>query len=474
MPGFRIIQGGMGVGVSDWRLAKAVSQLGQLGVVSGTGLSVLLARRLQQGDLGGHMRRAIAQFPVPGVAQRILDQHFIEGGKPAGQPFAPTPMPNLHLGQALTELTVVANFVEVFLAKEGHGGVVGINYLEKVQVPTLASLYGAMLAGVDYVLMGAGIPRFIPGALDHLAKGEATELRIDVEDSVAGEQHLDRFDPVAFYGRQSPPLRRPAFLAIISSATLAMTLARKSNGKVDGFVIEGATAGGHNAPPRGALQLSDRGEPIYGVRDDVDLGKVRELGLPFWLAGGFAEPEKLAQAIAAGASGVQVGTAFAFCEESGIAEDLKQKVIQMCQEGPVDVFTDPAASPTGFPFKVLHVAGTLSEPAEYERRTRVCDAGYLRRAYRRTDGTVGYRCAAEPPEQYVAKGGLLEDTIGRKCLCNALFANIGLAQPFRTGGFEGALVTAGDDVANLPRLLKPGHSTYTAADVLRYLLKDRP
>ena len=30
-------------------------------------------------------------------------------------------------------------------------------------------LYGAMLAGVDYVLMGAGIPRTIPGILDSLA-----------------------------------------------------------------------------------------------------------------------------------------------------------------------------------------------------------------------------------------------------------------------------------------------------------------
>jgi len=34
----RIIQGGMGIAVSDWRLARAVSRLGQLGVVSGTAI----------------------------------------------------------------------------------------------------------------------------------------------------------------------------------------------------------------------------------------------------------------------------------------------------------------------------------------------------------------------------------------------------------------------------------------------------
>ena len=52
-----IIQGGMGIGVSGWRLARAVSQLGQLGVVSGTALDLLLTRQLQLGDTGGHLRR---------------------------------------------------------------------------------------------------------------------------------------------------------------------------------------------------------------------------------------------------------------------------------------------------------------------------------------------------------------------------------------------------------------------------------
>lgn len=248
-----------------------------------------------------------------------------------------------------------------------------------------------------------------------------------------------------------------------------MTLARKANGRVDGFVVEGATAGGHNAPPRGPLQLNRRGEPLYGLRDVADLDKIRALNLPSWLAGGFGRPGKVVEAQAAGASGIQVGTAFAFCEELGIDLELKQRVIDASRSGAADVFTDPAASPTGFPLKVLRLSGTLSESATLDARVRVCDLGFLRHAYREEDGTLGYRCPAEPVEQYVRKGGRMEETVGRKCLCNGLFANIGFGQ-VRSSGVEEPLVTAGDDVGNVHQFLRTGRTTYSAADVVDYLL----
>ncbi len=219
------------------------------------------------------------------------------------------------------------------------------------------------------------------------------------------------------------------------------------------------------------MQLNVRGEPVYGPRDVTDLEKVRELGLPFWLAGGFATPAKLAEALADGASGIQVGTAFAFCEESEIVPLLKNRALELSRTGLADVYTDPAASPTGFPFKVLQLQGTLSDAATYTLRSRICDLGYLRHPYIRPDGTVGYRCPAEPAQQYLAKGGQLADTVGRKCICNALFATIGMGQHQATGTEENALVTAGDDAVDVARFLKPGHSSYTAADVIRYLLK---
>src|SRR5580693_9118664 len=102
----KIIQGGMGAGVSDWRLARAVSQTGQLGVVSGTALATILARRLQTGDPDGQMRRALAEFPVPAVAAKVLADYFIPGGKPADAPFKFTPLPGLDANADYIALTV--------------------------------------------------------------------------------------------------------------------------------------------------------------------------------------------------------------------------------------------------------------------------------------------------------------------------------------------------------------------------------
>jgi NAD(P)H-dependent flavin oxidoreductase YrpB (nitropropane dioxygenase family) len=466
----QIIQGGMGAGVSDWRLARAVSKNGQLGVVSGTALAAILVRRLQVGDPDGQMRHALEKFPVPGIAEQILADYFIPGGKPANVPFKLSPLPGLTPSPDFVALTVAANFVEVFLAKEGHAGLVGINFLEKLQFPTLASVFGAMLAGVDYVLMGAGIPRAIPGVLDRLARGEAVELKIDVEGALPGEEFHSTFDPAAFCGGQAPVLKRPNFLGIIASATLAMTLARKSSGQVNGFIVEGETAGGHNAPPRGPMQLNAQGEPIYGPRDVADLEKIRELGLPFWLAGSYGAVGKLAEALALGAAGIQVGTAFAFCEESGIRPDLKQQVFQLSREGRLRVFTDPLASPTGFPFKVVQLPGTLSDAKSLPPRERLCDLGYLRHAYRKSDGTIGYRCPAEPVEDYIRKGGTLEETQGRECVCNGLVGTIGLPQVNAENVYGLPLVTAGNEIANVARFLPPGRDSYTAAEVIRLLL----
>ena len=328
-----IIQGGMGVGVSDWKLAKAVARTGQLGVVSGTALETILARRLQTGDTDGSMRRALDHFPNPEISKRILDKYFIPGGKRPGQPFKNPPMYSLNPPLELLELTVAANFAEVYLAKEDHEGLVGVNFLEKIQMPTLPSLYGALLAGVDYVLMGAGIPRAIPGILDQLVQHETVSLKINVQGAAAEDDHHMTFDPKVILKAPPRPLKRPKFIAIVSSEVLAVNLAKKSSGKVNGFVIEGPTAGGHNAPPRGPLHLNERGEPVYGPKDKVGLEGFRQLGLPFWLAGSYADPKKMKEALAQGAAGIQAGTVFAYCEESGLIDKIKRRVFAKVLRG---------------------------------------------------------------------------------------------------------------------------------------------
>ncbi len=468
-----LIQGGMGVAVSDWRLARAVSVAGQLGVVSGTALESVMVRRLQLGDPGGHTRRALGQYPVPAVADSILDRYYIEGGKPANQRFVQTPLGRAEQSGNLRDLLVASNFVEVHLAREGHSGPVGINYMEKIQTPLLASVYGSMLAGVDYVLVGAGIPKVLPAAIDRLAEGLPVEMKLDVRGASGGDHYVSRFDPAAAMRGEGPTLKRPMFLAIVSSHILATMLAAKIDVPVDGFIVEAPVAGGHNAPPRGRPQLSETGEPVYGERDVPDLAAIRDLGLPFWLAGGYDDPDQVREALELGAAGVQVGTPFAYCEESGFDTDVKRRVLDLSRNGTATVFTDPVASPSGFPFKVVDLEGTLSDPAVYAGRERErCELGYLRTAYRREDGQLGWMCPAEPVKDYVRKGGDPGDTVGRKCLCNALLANVGLGQVQHGGATEKMLLTSGDMVSDVARFLPPGEASYTAEDVVGRLVPD--
>jgi NAD(P)H-dependent flavin oxidoreductase YrpB (nitropropane dioxygenase family) len=206
----------------------------------------------------------------------------------------------------------------------------------------------------------------------------------------------------------------------------------------------------------------------------VDLKEMAELGLPFYMAGFYATPEKLAEVQSQGAQGIQVGTLFAFCEESGLMPTIRNEVVRLIATNDLPenglVFTDPLSSPTGFPFKAVRLGNTISQKEIYESRKRICDLGYLRHAYKKEDGTVGLRCPAEPVDDYIKKGGSLEETAGRKCLCNALFADIGLPQVQAGGEVEKPMLTAGDDLNTLGRILKPGQFSYKVEDVINYLI----
>jgi len=461
----------MGVAVSSWRLASAVARSGQLGVVSGTALDLVLARRLQDGDRDGAMRRALAAFPVPEVAERALATYFLPAGRPAGEPYAPVPRLSLRQSRAAQELAVLGNFVEVWLAKEGHAGRVGINFLEKVQMATPTAAYGAMLAGVDVVLMGAGIPRDIPHLLDTLADHSPIHLPIEVDGAPSGGHTVD-LDPRDLLGDDLPPLTRPAFVAIISAEILATHLARDEHTRPDGFVVEGPRAGGHNAPPRGRLTVDDTGQPVFGPRDDASVAKVAAVGLPFWLAGSFGTPEGLVAAQDAGAAGVQVGTLFALSSDSDLVPDLRTDLLARLKDGTLEVRTDGLVSPTGFPFKVAQLPGTLSDHVVAESRPRLCDLGYLRTPYLRPNGSVGYHCAAEPVHVHVRKGGTEDSTVGRGCLCNSLTANVGLAQTRADGYVEQPLITLGADLDGARRLLAAHPDGWSAVEALGWLLSD--
>jgi NAD(P)H-dependent flavin oxidoreductase YrpB (nitropropane dioxygenase family) len=408
-------------------------------------------------------------YPDREIVEWLAATYYVESGRRAGAAYRLLPIHRFRPTVRSQRVLAAATFSEVALAKEGHEGLVGVNLLAKLKRYTLPCLYGAMLAGVDAVFMGAGIPIEEAEELPKLAAGERARLRLEVDTMLAPE------GAGAFYYELDPadlvpevrPLPCPAFYPVVSSDLLAGILRKKlPEGALAGFVVEGPTAGGHNAPPRNKGVDADE-NPVYDQRDQADLARIAALGLPFYLAGGYGRPERLAEALAAGAAGVQVGSLFSLADESGYPAEEKAALIAGLHRGALRVRTDGRVSGTGFPFKVVEAEGTLGVPANLAGRTRICDLGYLQTAYVDERGRVQGRCPAEPVADYVRKGGRAEDTHRRACLCNALTANIGLGQ-VQKGGPEGRLYTAGDDLVHLP-LGSAERPAYSAADVIAYL-----
>ena len=459
-----VIQGGMGIYISTPFLAKAVSCAKALGTVSGAGAERVLARILQSGDPGGHYRRALEHFPFPEVAERIVAKYFVAGGKPADKEYERVSMFTLSPNRDLIALTVAASFALVWLAKEGHDNPVSVNYLEKIQIPHVYALTGAMLAGVDAVTMGAGITLQVPGALDAIASGGYPSYRVHVEESKA--VFTISFDPASFFGRKLPELKRPEFLPIVSTDVLASLMAKRlPPGSIQGFVVELPTAGGHNAPPRKKGVFDETGQPLYGAKDEVAFEALRDLGIPFWVGGSFGSPEGLAKAQALGAVGIQAGSIFALAKESSLVPFFRAEMRRLGFRGELVVRTDPNASPTGFPFKVVQLPGTQSDPGVYAARKRVCDLSALVVAYEKPNNKTRFRCPAENFSDYLDNGGKPENTVGARCLCNGLFSAAGLGSPG-----ELPIFTMGDDVSFLRHLMVDENSSYTVADAIAYLL----
>ena len=462
----QIIQGGMGVAVSNWELAKAVSQHGGMGVVSGTAIDAVLIRRLESGDKGGDVRRALASFPNQETAKHIIEKYFIEGGKAADTSYSNAPKLLIDASRHSNDLLIAGAFVEVWLAKEGHDGPVGINFLEKIQMGSAAGILGAMLADVDYIIMGAGIPREIPRFITEIAQKKPSFITVDV---VGGEAQRIVIDPAEFVDITKIEFKRPMFLAIIISDILAAYLARDESSRPDGFIIEGPSAGGHNAPPRGKIEFDAENEPIYGPRDLANLEKMQKYGYPYWLAGGFGARGKLKDALAVGAVGVQVGTLFALSQDSGFTDQIRNQVLNSLRDGTFEIHTDMKASPTGFPIKIVSAPGTTAMPDVFAARPKLCDMGYLREPVLLKSGRVDYRCPSEPEKPYLKKDGTMEETVGRKCLCNGLFANIGLGQHRRDGYDEAPIITLGSDVDGCRELAKEFPSGWSAAQAVDFI-----
>ena len=140
-------------------------------------------------------------------------------------------------------------------------------------------------------------------------------------------------------------LKRPNFLAIISSVTLGQALLKRATGEINGFVVELPVAGGHNAPPRGKLQIDENGD-LYMVRVMKLIAKIAALGKPFWV-GSFAYPHRLREVLEVGGQGIQVGTAFAYCDSQDLILNFVPMLCVKCVQAR---WVYSPISSSGFPY----------------------------------------------------------------------------------------------------------------------------
>lgn len=454
----QIVAGGMGVYMLPYYSVREISMLGQIGTLSGTILEGVLVNELQSGDLGGHVRRALATFPFPHIAEKVLNKYYVEGGEKDKSKFKRAQMFEPKPSKLLISTVVCANYTYVWLAKEGHKNPVSINYLEKVAMPHVYAITGAMLAGVDIITMGAGIPKQIPGVMNAIYENKVATYNIPVIGKNI-TNHIMTFDIQEFFGGDLNITKVPKFLPIISANGIAENLIKNLPiGSIYGWIVEEPTAGGHNAPPR-------RRKTFYNEEDYVDYRKLSELGLPFWIGGGYASPGALENALGLGAAGIQVGSIFALSDGSNMDPETRKQIRKLGYNNQLNIKTDMQISPTGYPFKVIQLAGTISDKDTYNQRERICNIGGLVSLYEREDGKIGRRCSAEPIDAYEKKGGRIEDTESRGCLCNGLFSTVGMNY-----SYEPMVFTIGDDVSFLRKLMANEDSSYTAREAINYLL----
>lgn len=467
-----LLLGGMGVGVSTWRLAQAVALEGQrlnrnvVGTVSLVGLPPIMASRIRRGDPG--TIRVISEFN-PDAAQSLIKEY---ASGPLKIPAKPEVLARESgVSEAIRKRTmmmaVMAAYAEVAqarLAPDGQilEGQTAANLLEKTQLANAPAILGAMAAGVDRICVGAGYPNQIEGILNNFANGDPATYRVDVAGST--EKIEVTVNPWDFMPKGTK-LRKPKFGVIAGQHAIPMRLKN-----ADLFIIESPEAGGHNSPTREGKVLED-GQPEYTSKDQADLTKMIGLKKPFYLAGGRNSPEKLAEAQGLGATGIQAGSIFALSRESGLQTSIKLELLRQIQDGTLTVVTSLTASPSGFPFQVVQLDGTLSEPEVFLSRKRICNFGHLVEAYKKDDGSgIGFRCPAEPIEDYERKGGDRNRAVNAVCLCNALGSAAGYGLPTERG-IEPMIVTLGKDTSFFEHMELEADGMYSAAVAVRYLLR---
>ena len=510
----RLIQGGMGVHVSNWRLARAVAmeRPGETaGTVSGTALDVVYARLLQLGDPGGHARRALRALDDTfgtEIGASVLDRYFIDGGKTPGGPFqADAPMhllrapdgaaslrlprerrrrSRLTLDDEAIELLIATGFAEVWLAKEGHDGRVFINFLNKIEPPLLYALYGAMLAGVDGVLIGAGNPDGLPAICSRLANHEPVHQQPVRAVSRRGRGVHPRLRPARDCRRRvraTPRSSRPAFLAIVSLRRPGEGAGRRATANRRTASSSSTTRRAGTTPiPVGPLRRDARGPADLRrqgrSRPGGDRGSAHAPS--GWPAGTAAATACACQGGRRrrhpGGLGLRPGR--------GVGHEGATTAPRSCSEFKNGTDDDVAGEDHACSRRRGSPSRSCSSPRRCPSRTctrpagAICDLGVLQQWGVSKAGDDGHAHAhaslpLRPDRQLREPAGLERSTEQRRCLCNGLLACVGLGQVHRhAGGFneEPAIITLGNHLDGARRLSRQGQAHYWARDVVADIL----
>jgi nitronate monooxygenase len=371
-----IVQGGMGVGVSAHRLAGSVAALGAVGTISSVDLRRLhpdLMERTRECRVGEAAKAAINEANLEALEREIVSAKALAQGR----------------------------------------GVLAVNVMRAVG-EYAPSVTRALQAGIDAVVVGAGLPLDLPD--------------------------LAREHPKA------------ALIPILSDARGIALVVKKWERKQrlpDAIVIEHPRwAGGH----LGAAKVADLADPRFDFERVLPeaLAFLRSAGIerevPLIVAGGIRSFEDIARVQALGAAAVQLGTPFVATEECDAHPTFKRVLAEARDEDLVE-FTSVA----GLPARAVRTPWLANYLAAEPRLQAT--------AHKKPRCTLAFDC--------LAQCGLRDGTPGWGQFCIDTQLAAGLRGDLKKGLFfrgTGAL-PFGERIVTvyelLERLLTPGVTTRT-------------
>jgi nitronate monooxygenase len=287
--------------------------------------------------------------------------------------------------------TYDAAYEEISLSKI-KDGFAGINIMAALVRDFNDSVRGALDAGADAIISGAGLPLNLPAI--------------------------------------QPP-KDTALIPIVSSARALEIICKKWEKlgyRPDAVVLEGPLAGGHLGFRIDQVELeSNKLENLLPPVKDM---AIKCGDFPVIVAGGIYTHEDITKFMMMGADGVQMGTRFLATEESSATSAYKEAVV-MAKEEDIVVAHRPG-SPCGLPFRVIKQSAMYVSALKRMRKPK-CDKGYV--LMKDSDGKFTVCPAKQDNENFF-------------CICDGLLSSSGY-----NSHEEEPLYTVGSNASRVDKIL---------------------